>query len=443
MKESTKEKHLYTAKILWQLLDASSTKSIDYLEFINDNSIKKSTLQDSIKKNFESLYNGWTFQCNLSKNLIVLKKVNIIQQENTNNHAVTTSNDDIIFMKIYIFFTANPHSLYSCGDTTKDIEEIYSHFCDFFHNGYNISKDSFKKKIIDLLERDYIIINPNSKYILSTKAPTIMEISIEQAIEIYNNIEIMSDFSPFKNEMIEINNQLKSFIGFEETYNEENALILGRNFKFSNKIDKFISKLYDLKIDIFATHIEYTNSKKEMDIKIGNVVYSVEKDKIYLLAEYFDAQKLVIPLDYNIDWSKTKAIENKKNDVYLNEFYFNVVEEMFSISIDNKSSVEIDFQDIFRIKEKIVTLKNNRPKASIIYNRNNKYQSTPNNVITYQDEIRGLNDLKPFLRSLGSSCHVIKPQSLANDMLTSANKTLSAYEEAFKDNKNIMEELEL
>ena len=61
-----------------------------------------------------------------------------------------------------------------------------------------------------------------------------------------------------------------------------------------------------------------------------------------------------------------------------------------------------------------------RAETCKLYQKDNYYY--------YEDDILGIQDFRRWLRSYGSSITVIEPQSLINEIIEGANKTLSYYE---------------
>ena len=94
---------------------------------------------------------------------------------------------------------------------------------------------------------------------------------------------------------------------------------------------------------------------------------------------------------------------------------------MFSISTGKPFEVEVEFDHVFGILNKVKRLSEKRKHTSKVICINQK--------IIYRDTIRGLQDFAVFLRRFGRSCKVIKPVELIQLMDTSINRSLTRYEQ--------------
>lgn len=239
----------------------------------------------------------------------------------------------------------------------------------------------------------------------------------------------------------------------ENNINNENYLLYGRNYYKSDEINHSIEKLsqYDYKNKVLD--IIFKSSRKDEDralLALGMIVYSVEKDKIYLfgknmqgsLNKSFDGPEpsdkskedipehsiddYIIKVDSIIEIKETK-IENK----HFNSSYFqNIFETMFSISTDNEEQVCVEFTKIGNVQEKIKNLHKNR-KHSRIEDRGKS--------ILYTDTIRGIYDFSNYLREFGKSARVIESENLLSFTKKSIQRGLDLYDEQNKSREDANE----
>lgn len=155
-------------------------------------------------------------------------------------------------------------------------------------------------------------------------------------------------------------------------------------------------------------------------IAAGMLLYSIDHVKVYMLAkEYFaDAGEEITILDIQ---KICAAIETEqKNTCYLSAEFFEIFDEMYSISIEPCQDVEVIFDDIFNIREKIERLAGSRKFATV---------SAENGKLIYRDRIRGINDFAKYLRSFGMSCRAVKPDILVEKLYHSACRIYDLYQD--------------
>ena len=153
------------------------------------------------------------------------------------------------------------------------------------------------------------------------------------------------------------------------------------------------------------------------EFSVGLVVYSIEKNRMYLLGEIND-KKIIIAIDTIIEYKTTK----KRNTIYNSSTYMDIFNEMFSISVDDLESVEVIFDNRDHIRHKLDVLKSKRPNSHLTI-------CEENDTLVYTDKLRGIYDFASYVRQFGRGALVTKPESLHKQMLESAEKIINNYKE--------------
>lgn len=205
----------------------------------------------------------------------------------------------------------------------------------------------------------------------------------------------------------------------------KNYFIYGKKYTQFKQLQSLLKKLkllpYQEKLLIF-TYKTQTDDTISVMLATGLLVYSLEKDKLYVIGN-----SILTGEDIIINLASVLSIETTefRNLHFQSSYYLQLYESMFSISIEKPVKVVIEFEYIFNIPLKLQQLAIQRKKAKIV---------TKNNKLIYTDEISGLNDFANYLRRFGKSFRVIEPLELREKMEFSARRALNRYEkESFSD----------
>ena len=82
-------------------------------------------------------------------------------------------------------------------------------------------------------------------------------------------------------------------------------------------------------------------------------------------------------------------------------------------------SVQIKFYDEFNVGQRVFRDTAHRKKAVL---------TKEEGYLVYTDQVRGINEIKPWIRSFGSSAVVLAPEELREDMIRSARWVLDLYQ---------------
>ncbi|MBO5521136.1 MAG: WYL domain-containing protein [Eubacterium sp.] len=165
-----------------------------------------------------------------------------------------------------------------------------------------------------------------------------------------------------------------------------------------------------------------TNAGKHITwtFSTGLIVYSVETSRIYLLGKNQEKRNTVIALD-RADLEQIEILSTH-NYCYRSPEFFQIEEEMFSISVDDPVTVRVRFDNMPFITSKLDHLLQMRKhsKTELI---------NEGTEILYTDTLRGIPDFARYLRRFGHHALAEEPMELKERMLYTSRKVLELYEE--------------
>lgn len=160
--------------------------------------------------------------------------------------------------------------------------------------------------------------------------------------------------------------------------------------------------------------------RKTFLFKTGLFLYSEEKGRLYILGE---SENSDIILD--IEQIEEITATDVKHTLFRSKKYMDMASEMFGISVENKVLVKVLFDNAFNIREKLERLCSTRPTAVLT--------ELSDQVLLFEDTIRGLADFANYLRRFGRSVTVLEPEKLRQLMCTSVERTLERYDRITKE----------
>lgn len=194
-----------------------------------------------------------------------------------------------------------------------------------------------------------------------------------------------------------------------------------RNKTALDNLQKILMEPYKF----FVLNISYRTNEghqKKINLSIAYIVYVVDKNRWYLMGE--EAKRpVIVPIDAI---KKIKRTE-EKNLIYHHNKYNTIVKEMLAISVDDPQKIVIRFENQPFIKEKVKMLHQKRIDSSTLC------VSEDNLELIYEDSVRGIADMYPFLRQYGSSAIVETPKKTQDAMIESARTIIEKYEEVWGD----------
>ena len=262
------------------------------------------------------------------------------------------------------------------------------------------------------------------RFFLSVQAPVQLKVTDTEAYDILDLLETCSKDHPYAGILEQVRRKMTvAILGSPEADEHfDSYYAYQKSFVNSSRLRELLAQLNRFPFEKKILEIRYRSAagkEAKMSYAVGNVVYSVDKDQLYLLGEANGKKKiLIVP---NILEIKTLDRENK---IFQNAFYTEIVDRMFSVSLDPAEYVKVAFDKELFILEKLDRLRFNRPQATI---------TQTGEELIYEDEVSGLPDFANYLRCYGYHCRVLEPPSLRSMMLQSAQRLLASYDELEKE----------
>lgn len=188
-----------------------------------------------------------------------------------------------------------------------------------------------------------------------------------------------------------------------------------------NKLNAFLQSPFKTK----ALNIKYCVDDSVTDIKFktGIIVFCVDKNAFYALGEA-EGENVILRIDKIQEINEDAGI----NDIYdkKSKVYKKFFEEAWSVSVEKPEEVEVWFEDIPHVREKVKRLQNMRSATAKIVG---EQKAAGKDWMIYRDNIVGVSDALPFIRSMGSSAVVVKPESIRHLMTEKTKELIEKYEE--------------
>ncbi len=292
---------------------------------------------------------------------------------------------------------------------------------------YSNEKRSLKNILDNLIEDGIIEYNSNEKkYIVSEteNSKIILNMSVDDVESYLYAIKAFGSTYTFKDKLIEIEKRLSAYINDTDLSDSDDYIVVGNKTNSNPNIIRKIEMFETVPYDKYAIKISVKG--KCLIVKIGMIVYSVDKDKLYIIGKVKKEKYKIIDVE---DISgEIEAVKDQKNDLYKNEEYLMIYNEMFSVSAEPLEHVVVEVDDYGNIKKKFENLivRRNRGVNSS-HNKGAKISVVSDGKFVYEDDIRGLSDFAKYLRKFGRSIHVIAPDRLKNMMINDINRSIENY----------------
>ncbi len=280
----------------------------------------------------------------------------------------------------------------------------------------DLTFNTLRNDIKELLE-EKMIQEQDGLYYVSSKAPLQLVLSESEAEHVFMLLENCAKGSVYEKTLNGIKKKMTDAFFYETEGASKDYYVYKRKYEEADRIEAILSELSKYSFETKQLAIKYVgNNGQDVTIymSVGNIVYSLEKDKVYLLG-HSKGKPMVIT------YQQIKSIRETKEDnkVFRNDFYKRLVNTMFGISVEEPVHVKVEFDNREYIREKIGRILQNRPEAII---------TEGEHVFIYEDNISGMHDFARYLRGYGSGCRVLEPKKLQNIMKQSAMRMLEFYE---------------
>lgn len=255
-------------------------------------------------------------------------------------------------------------------------------------------------------------------------------LSLDDAAELTKHLSMLPSTDPFygtvssiKDSLLKLSDMVNiiepppSFMALGKKYEEKSiSTVISEHFK-------------DCNYKKYLCDITYRGKKRDssstMRVAVGLIVYVTEKDNIYVIGDaYYDdnrSEKIILQIDRIVSASDAKEVNEKiPNPCWNTSEFRQIYEEMLSISTENAQDVRIRFDDKYYIENKLDVVVKQRRSAKLEHK---------DGYLEYTDKIRGLSDLRNYLRSFNEQCVIFEPAELRNDMINGLKRHLRIYGE--------------
>ncbi|MDD6157635.1 MAG: WYL domain-containing protein [Lachnospiraceae bacterium] len=386
------------------LNDLLNNDCCTYEYLMNTYQISERSMQMDIK---ELCRQGYIIKGIKAKQGYVLKK-----EETEEPKGYFEASDAQKIRKLFLMLILqNSSNGYTVAELGKQLQK-------YNHDGTRADIKTIQTALDELTEAR-MVVAIGDKYSISGNALLQLALTSSDAIELLNLLETCSKRHHHEQVLKQIQKKLTIAL-FNEPEDEDASpsayVVYNKSFENAGKLESLLDELNQYPFEEKGLIITYQNHAGQVNtipFFVGNVVYSVDKDQLYLLGEC-EGNRIII------QYGTINKIEiaEQRNCIFRNEFYRDIIDSMFSISVEEPVHVRVEFDHIFAIKEKLNRLLVNRPKASL---------TEENGVLYYEDEISGIYDFAAYLRRFGYNCRVLEPESLRGIMKESAQRIVDAY----------------
>lgn len=280
-------------------------------------------------------------------------------------------------------------------------------------------------------EEHEIYLDPQDKkyYLTGNKIPLLIALEEEHIDTIHDQLTSISPGNPYYKQLQSVADKL-ALISTKGGYSDTSSssyLVYGRQpsayFSLNEQMQKLKACNYKDKVLRMTLNTKSAGTIT-LTVATGLILFSVEKDCLYLIGIKFDDAMGNEPELLTVMIRNIVSIEETDfdNSFYNSPMFQKIQEEMFCVSVEEPFDVEIEFKNQFQIPRRINYLHRQRKQSSLEFD-------LERNVLIYKDRLRGKGDLKEYLRQYGSYAKVIKPEWLREEMKESAQKALQRYEE--------------
>lgn len=297
----------------------------------------------------------------------------------------------------------------------------------------HLKYSALSERINELCKTGYIV---EKKDMCSAKLYPGPEINIiegfdfEEADLLHRDLSYVPEAYPFHDTLQEIKYNMEKLSDVIVSVEEAPSFLSqGKKYK-KTYINKELSAVFhSCNFKSYVCDITYLSKDfqrtENVRLGIGLIVYVLEKDKIYVLGKKYISNKpsknTILNIERIISISESIQDDKKIKNPYWECIEFrSIYDEMLSISVEPCEFVVLRFEDKDYIESKLEILKRTRKKAKI---------EKRDGYIYYSDMIRGLSDLRNYLRTFTERCVIISPKTLKNEMTQSIRHNLLLYGE--------------
>ena len=282
--------------------------------------------------------------------------------------------------------------------------------------------------LIKELEEAQELTSRSGKYCLTGKGiPLQLRLSEDDLYNINEALITIPRNNPYYKQLHKIWENTTVLIGDPGDRFQDSFILYGRKNTRMQHITDLMHKLDKADYTRFITRIDYLSRQGRLYrqlFKTGLIVYSEEKDTLYLLGESRDLSDDGSWLPTIIDAESIQYYEETRDThrLYHSQPYLDRFDTMFGVSMDEPENVTVMFENTGSIKRKLQILDKQRKHARLEYK---------DNMIIYRDCISGMGDFAAYLRRFGKSVRVEEPAALKYLMERGVTRALKRYGETW------------
>ncbi|MBR5970865.1 MAG: WYL domain-containing protein [Lachnospiraceae bacterium] len=268
--------------------------------------------------------------------------------------------------------------------------------------------------------------------------PVVLELNEEQCWEFFAMLENLKGGTPFDKHWESIHQKVATALGAEQSavFEDERVIAVGRAYMHFDSVQERM-RLFDgipFRTTMVRGKLRDKSGEHWEEFGVGAIVYSVEKDKLYIVTHRKGkrVKKSALPKKeqqssrrdvyriIDMDQLLKVSATNRKNDWYDSEDCRSFLDTAFSVSTEKTVRVEVRFKN---------TERNRKLLSGLEARRRHALYEEQSDALLYSDTVSGIGDFANFLRQFGSEARVIAPQKLKERMAATAQRVLERYGE--------------
>lgn len=299
---------------------------------------------------------------------------------------------------------------------------------------YKNKKETIKTRCEELVSGGFVDYDKKQKiYSIPKNAPVLLNIDMDTVDEYLYAIRAFGATYALGNKLKSVEEKLAMISGETQRSEDDNYIIVGSKINNNPKVMECLQILEDIPYDRYA--IKVTVKGKPVTIKVGLVVYTADKDKLYIIGKsgkekfrIIDTEDMVSADEKGAMESAIEVLKDTPNDIYQSPEYIRIYNESFSLSTEAPQHVVVEVKEFGNLRHKFEVLKLQRNRFEIRSEMQPaKIYQKDDETFVYEDDIRGMSDFAKYLRRFGRSVKVLEPESLRKMMLDDVERLEEVY----------------
>ena len=283
-----------------------------------------------------------------------------------------------------------------------------------------LSRKTIERSVLHAIQHGYLLVDDEGYVTLASDAATLFMTHEESVLRFLEKYDYLKGRIPFGDVMEGIVRKIE--MTSELTRDDSSIIVVGRDYRVGQKLLDMVKKLEALDYHRKCIRLKYRtrNEVIEVDLEVVTLYFSILDNQAYLIG-YPKNLDLADPYFYLTDSILALSANDTENTRFQDPRTMKKLQMMIGASMDGPYLVEVRFDDIYNIREKLERYKASRDSAEL---------KTDSTKIILKDRIYGLADFARYLRGFGSYCEVMQPKELRERMIDSYRRMLKRYEVA-------------